>query len=70
MEAEQAEQLAAVQQTMQELGDDMLSAFAMPAELALDDSVGEGLGGASLAAAESEVRLLLAATACVSRARG
>ncbi len=48
----------------------MLSAFAMPAELALDDSVGEGVGGASLAAAESEVRLLLAATACICRARG
>ena len=65
VEAEQAQQLAAVQETMQELGDDMLSAFALPADLSSDGVVAGGLGMPSLAAAESEVRPLLFANACV-----
>ena len=43
MEAEQARQLAAVQETMRELGDDVLSAFSMPGdkpEMAFDGAVG------------------------------
>jgi hypothetical protein len=69
VEAEQAQQLAAVQETMQELGDDMLSAFALPGDLSLDGMVDRGVAVASMAAAESEVRPLVATTACVSRAR-
>lgn len=43
----------------------MLSAFALPADLSSDGVVGNGLGVPSLAAAESEVRPLLVANACV-----
>lgn len=51
MEAEQAQHLAAVQETMKELGDDMLSAFEMPG-----DHLEMAMHRDSLAKVESEVR--------------
>jgi hypothetical protein len=53
VEARQAEQLAAVQETMRELGDDMLSAFELPE---VGSGGGAGQEWSSLAAAEAEVR--------------
>ena len=68
---DQAQQLAAVQETMRELGDDVLG-FAMPGqlEMASDGTVGDGEpGAAAFAAAESEVRALASCRLfCSSRA--